>query len=49
MKKVLIIGGAGFIGSKLVKNLVNDYDVVVLDNFSIGSRDNLSDVKVNIQ
>jgi len=41
--KVLITGGAGFIGSHLVDRLINDgYDVVVLDNFFSGRRENLS-------
>ena len=35
MKKVLITGGAGFIGSNLAKKLItNNYDVTILDNFS---------------
>lgn len=41
-KKVLVTGGAGFIGSNLVDELVNrGNQVVVLDDFSIGCRDNL--------
>ena len=37
MKK-LIIGGAGFIGSVLVRNfLQNNDDVIVIDNLSLGS------------
>jgi UDP-glucose 4-epimerase len=40
-KKVLVIGGAGFIGSNLVKELIKlGYSVSVLDNLSTGSRDN---------
>lgn len=42
MKKVLIIGGAGFIGSNLVKKLMRDgYHVFVYDNFSSGKISNL--------
>ncbi len=41
-KKVLVTGGAGFIGSNLVRELLNrGYSVKVLDNFSSGKRDNL--------
>lgn len=40
--KVLVTGGAGFIGSNLVKTLVNaDHTVTVLDNISSGYRQNL--------
>jgi len=43
--KVLVTGGAGFIGSHLVDNLIaGDHDVFVLDNFSTGRMQNLSDV-----
>ena len=41
-KKVLITGGAGFIGSHIVEKLIEkDYFVIVLDNFSSGSKENL--------
>jgi UDP-glucose 4-epimerase len=40
-KKILITGGAGFIGSHLVDALSEDNHVVVLDNFSSGRRENL--------
>ncbi len=41
MNKVLITGGAGFIGSNLVRNLKSkDYEIISLDNYSTGSKDN---------
>lgn len=41
--RALVTGGAGFIGSHLVDALLAaDADVVVLDNFSTGKRDNLA-------
>src|ERR1039458_9992179 len=44
MKRFLITGGAGFLGSHLVKRLLDEGNqVTVVDNLSSGSRDNLSD------
>ena len=44
MKKALITGGAGFIGSNIVKRLLELYiETIVLDNLSSGSRENLLD------
>lgn len=44
-KKVLVTGGAGFIGSHVVENLVKrGAAVTVLDNLQNGSRENLSTV-----
>jgi UDP-glucose 4-epimerase len=40
--KVLVTGGAGFIGSHLVDALVEDHQVVVVDNLSTGKRGNLN-------
>ncbi len=43
MKKTIVTGGAGFIGSHLVEELVRrDYSVTVIDDLSSGSVDNLS-------
>jgi UDP-N-acetylglucosamine 4-epimerase len=40
--KVLVTGGAGFIGSNLIESLlIADNQVVCLDNFSTGKRENL--------
>ncbi|MFQ6106373.1 MAG: SDR family oxidoreductase [Thermoplasmata archaeon] len=41
-KKVLVTGGAGFIGSHVTERLCPSNDVMVLDDLSTGSRDNLS-------
>ncbi len=40
-KKVVITGGAGFIGSHLVDALLDRYEVTVLDDFSSGKISNL--------
>ncbi|MDR6403242.1 MULTISPECIES: SDR family oxidoreductase [Chryseobacterium] len=42
MHKILITGGAGFIGSNLTEYFLNKgYDVVCLDNFATGHRHNI--------
>ncbi len=42
MSKILVTGGAGFIGSNLCEHLVNSgHDVVCLDNFSTGHMENI--------
>ena len=50
MKKVLVTGGSGFIGSHLVDALLEqDRDVIVLDNFSTGRPQNLAHVLDKVQ
>ncbi len=42
MNRILITGGAGFIGSHLCEKLLNDgNDIICLDNFYTGSKDNI--------
>ena len=42
--KILVIGGAGYIGSHVVREFLdNGYSVTVYDNLSSGSRENLFD------
>ena len=49
-KKILITGGAGFIGSHLVDALLEKgNDIIVLDNFSTGRPQNLKHVYDKIQ
>ena len=47
--KLVVTGGAGFIGSHIVKYLVkNDHDVIVVDNLYRGKIENLKEVKNEI-
>lgn len=48
MKKVLVTGGAGFIGSNLIEELLSEgYRVVCLDNLSTGSNENIEEFLVH--
>jgi UDP-glucose 4-epimerase len=45
--RILVTGGAGFIGSHLVDKLVEDHQVFVIDNLSTGSVENINPNVVN--
>lgn len=40
-KKILVTGGAGFIGSHLVDKLAQDNHILVVDDLSLGTKENL--------
>lgn len=43
MSKIIVTGGAGFIGSNLVDKLIDaNHEVTILDNLSTGSRENIN-------
>ena len=44
MSRVLITGGAGFIGSNLANKLISDgYEVIIIDDLSSGYRESIND------
>lgn len=48
--KLLITGGAGFIGSHMAENFSNKgWEVVVLDNFTTGKHENLTHITQNLK
>ncbi len=50
MERALVTGGAGFIGSNIVEELVRrGIEVVVIDDLYLGSRENLSGVEDEIE
>ena len=44
-KKILITGGAGFIGSNLINKLISNNEIICLDNFITGSNINIQPFK----
>jgi len=48
-EKYLVTGGAGFIGSNLARFILDQgHEVVILDNFSTGKRENLDEIQGRI-
>ena len=45
MKKILVSGGAGFLGSHLISRLVDEYEVYCLDNYFTGNVANINQFK----
>ncbi len=48
LDKILITGGAGFIGSTLANHLGDHNDIVVIDDLSMGNRENLDQQKKSL-
>jgi nucleoside-diphosphate-sugar epimerase len=42
-KKILVTGGAGFIGSNFCNRHKDEYEVIALDNLLLGDPDNLDE------
>jgi UDP-glucose 4-epimerase len=47
--RIVVTGGAGFIGSNLCESLVDEHEVVVYDNFSLGNMNNLKNIKDKVK
>ena len=46
-RRILVTGGAGFLGSHLCDRLVDErHDVLCLDNFFTGSKENISHLRI---
>ena len=48
MKKILVTGGCGFIGSHIAERLQRDCEVLVLDNLRTGRVENLAGIRAQI-
>ena len=47
--KILVTGGAGFVGSNIVAELSGSHDIVVLDDFSLGAEENIKAIRDRIE
>ncbi|MGP4079009.1 NAD-dependent epimerase/dehydratase family protein [Pseudalkalibacillus sp. R45] len=49
MSKIMVTGGSGFIGSHIVEELLDEgHEVIVVDNFSTGKKENLNKKDVSV-
>ena len=48
MMKIVITGGAGFIGSNLAEELSKKHEVVIIDDLSTGSAENVEDLDLEL-
>ena len=48
-KKIVITGGAGFIGSNLARSLFADNEIIIIDNLMTGRYENISDINAKIK
>jgi UDP-glucose 4-epimerase len=49
MSKIAVTGGAGFVGTNLVRTLLNEnHEVVIVDDFSTGLRSNIKGLDVQV-
>ncbi len=46
-KNILIVGGAGFIGSHLCERLVQEHNVICIDDYSSGREENIDNLLAN--
>ena len=50
MSKIAVTGGAGFVGTNLVRTLLKDnHDVLIVDDFSTGLKSNLEGLDCQIR
>ena len=48
MKKILVTGGAGFLGSHLCAKLIDEgHEVIAVDNFYTGNKNNINHLLKN--
>ena len=47
--RIMVTGGAGFIGSNIVEHFYKDNEVIVYDNLRTGFKKNIKDLKICIK